>query len=97
VVATAAAIPAAAASLQRIIGIRERSNWYFLYAAQVRALATKLKYAITPDVEDFANKRAELEVEMEKEWLKIGHSGAAPTGRANARASQRGSPRKKSL
>jgi hypothetical protein len=95
VVAAVAAIPAAAASLQRIIGIRERSNWYFLYAAQVRALATKLKYANAPDVEEFANKSAELEVEMEKEWLKIGHSGAAPAGRANARTAQRGAPRRR--
>lgn len=77
IVASVAAIPAAAASLQRIIGIRERSNWYFLYAAQVRALATRLKYAIAPDVEEFANKSAELEIEMEKEWLKIGHSGCS--------------------
>ena len=85
-----ASIPAGAASLQRIIGIRERSNWYFMYAAQVRALATKLKYASAPNVEEFAKKRAELEVEMEKEWLKIGHSGAAPSGRGSARATRSG-------
>jgi hypothetical protein len=95
VVAAVAAIPAGAASMQRIIGIRERSNWYFLYAAQVRALATKLKYATAPNVEEFANKSADLEVEMEKEWLKIGHSGAAPSGPAAGRAGQRGSKRKK--
>src|SRR6516225_7717067 len=74
IVAAVAAIPAAAASLQRIIGIRERSNWYFLYAAQVRALATELKYAATPNIEEFGKRYAELEVEIEKEWLKIGHS-----------------------
>jgi len=68
IVATVAAIPAGATSLQRIIGIRERSNWYFTYSAQLRALATKLKYADAPNVEEFANQSAELEVEMEKEW-----------------------------
>ena len=93
VIAAVAAIPAGAASLQRIVGIRERSNWYFLYAAQVRALATKLRYAASPSAEDFANKRADLEVEMEREWLKIGHSGAAPSGRTTARSAQHRSPR----
>ena len=89
IVASVAAIPAAAASLQRIIGIRERSYWYFLYAAHVRSLATKLKYADAPNVEEFANQRAEYGVEMEKEWLKIGGSGPAPLGRSIARATQR--------
>jgi hypothetical protein len=89
IVASVAAIPAAAASLQRIIGIRERSYWYFLYAAHVRSLATKLKYADAPNVEEFANERAEYGVEMEKEWLKIGGSGPAPFGRSSARTTQR--------
>jgi hypothetical protein len=91
VVAAVAAVPAGAASLQRIIGIRERSNWYFLYAAEVRALATKLKYANAPNLEEFANKRAALEVEMEKEWVKIGHSGAAPKSRPVPRTAPAGS------
>ncbi len=94
IVAAVAAIPAAAASLQRIVGIRERSNWYFLCAAEVRALATRLKYAAAPNLEDFAFKRAELEVQMEKEWLKIGHSGATPSTRtAQPRAPR--TPKKK--
>jgi hypothetical protein len=38
------------------------------------------KYASAPNIDEFGNKRADLEVEMEKEWLKIGHSGAAPSG-----------------
>lgn len=75
VLASVAAIPAAAASLQRIVGIRERSNWYFMYAAEVRALATKLKFSNTPDLEAFAHKRAEIELEMEKAWTRIGNSG----------------------
>jgi hypothetical protein len=93
IVAAVAAIPAAAASLQRIIGIRERSNWYFLYAAQVRALATELKYAATPNIEEFGKRYAELEVEIEKEWLKIGHSAAAPSSRSTGGAP--GPPRRR--
>ena len=69
-----AAIPAASASIQKIVGVRERSNWYFMYAAQVRALATRLKFADTPNVEELANERARLEVKMEAEWTKIGSS-----------------------
>jgi hypothetical protein len=88
-VAAVAAVPAALTALQRIIGIRERSQWYFLYAANVRALATRLKYANTPNLEDFANQYADLEIEMEKEWVRIGHTGAAgPSGRASARRRQ---------
>jgi hypothetical protein len=77
ILAAVAAIPAAAASLQRIIGIRERSNYNFMYAAEVRSLATKLKFSNAPDVEEFARKRAEIEVEMERAWAGIGHSGAS--------------------
>jgi len=90
VVAGVAVLPAAATSLQRIISIRERSNWYFMYAAHVRALATELKYANDPNVEEFAKKRADLEVDMEKEWLKIGHAGAAPGRQSATRTTQGG-------
>jgi hypothetical protein len=90
IVAAVAAIPAGATSLQRIVGIRDRSNWYFSYAAQVRALATKLKYADAPTVQDFANKRAEIEEAMEGEWSKIGHSGATSAGRVTGRSARRG-------
>jgi len=85
IVAGIAALPAAATSLQRIIGIRERSNWYFLHAANVRALATELKYASAPNLDEFSKKRGELEVEMEKQWLEIGHSGAASGRKPRAR------------
>lgn len=93
IVATVAAIPAGAASLQRIIGIRERSNWYFLYAARVRSLATHLKYADAPNVEEFGKKYADLEEKMEEEWTKVGHSGAAPLGRrTSSRVARRRTP-----
>ena len=95
VIAAVAAVPAGAASLQRIVGIRERSNWYFLYAAEVRALATRLRYADSPSTEEFANHRADLEVEMEEKWLKIGHSGRAPSGRAAARTRRHRTPQEK--
>jgi hypothetical protein len=80
-IATIAAVPAAAASIQKTVGVRERSNWYFMYAAQVRCLATKLEFADAPNVEEIAQKRAILELEMEAKWSEIGHSVAALTGR----------------
>jgi hypothetical protein len=76
--ATAAAVPAACASLQRVVDFRGRSSWYFQHAARVRALAITLRYAKAPGVEEFARKRGELEIEMEKDWSHIGRSGAAP-------------------
>lgn len=93
IVATVAAIPAGAASLQRIIGIRERSNWYFLYAARVRSLATQLKYADAPNLEEFGKKYADIGEKMEEEWTKIGHSGVVPSRhRASTRAARRSLP-----
>jgi hypothetical protein len=73
-IAIVAGIPAAAASVQKIVAVRERSNWYFMYAAQVRSLATRLKFADAPNVEDIANERARLEIKMEADWTKIGSS-----------------------
>lgn len=73
-IAIIAGIPAAAASIQKIVGVRERSNWYFMYAAQVRSLATRLRFAAAPNVEEIANERAKLEIKMEAEWTKLGAS-----------------------
>lgn len=81
--AAVAAIPAAAASLQRIGAVRERANWYFMYAAKVRALAKQLKYANAPDLEEFAKRSAAIDEEMETEWQKVGH--AAPLRREGTR------------
>jgi hypothetical protein len=81
--AAVAAIPAAAASLQRIAAVRERANWYFTYAAKVRALAKKLKYANAPDLEEFAKHSAAIDEEMEAEWQKVGH--ATPSRREGVR------------
>jgi hypothetical protein len=77
---TLAAIPAAAATIQKVAGVRERSNWYFMYAAQVRSLATRLKYASSPNVEEMANERARIEIKMEEEWTKIGSSAVSSRG-----------------
>jgi|RhiMetdeSRZDD1v2_1073273.scaffolds.fasta_scaffold16941_9 hypothetical protein len=52
VVASVAAVPAACASLQRVVDFRGRSNWYFKYTSRVRALANSLKFANEPDVSD---------------------------------------------
>ncbi len=71
-IAVIAGIPAAAASIQKIVGVRERSNWYFMYAAHVRSLATRLRFADAPNVEEIANERANLEIRMEADWTKLG-------------------------
>jgi hypothetical protein len=81
--AAVAAIPAAAASLQRITAVRERANWYFIYAAKVRALAKQLRYASAPNLEDFAKRSGAIDEEMEADWQKIGH--VAPTRREGTR------------
>ena len=75
-VAIVAAIPAAATSLQRIIGIRERANWYFLYAARVSYLAKELKYAQTPNLDEYVKRYTGIAAAMEEQWTSIGHSGA---------------------
>jgi hypothetical protein len=86
-IAIVAGIPAAAASIQKIVGVRERSDWYFKYSAQVRSLATRLKFA-NASVEEIANERASLEVKMEAEWSKIG-SSAFPLRRGKKNAGLR--------
>ena len=70
-VALVAGVPAAAATIQNRVGVRERADWYFLYAAEVRALATELKYASSPNLDEFGKRRARLETTMEAEWRKI--------------------------
>jgi hypothetical protein len=82
VIAGVAALPAAATSLQRIVAMRERSNWYFAHAAYVRALAIELKHT-NADVADIAKRRANFEVEMEASWSKIGMGGAEPRRRVH--------------
>jgi hypothetical protein len=83
--AVVAAVPAACATLQKTLDLRGRSNWYFQYAAQVRSLATDLKYADAPNVQECARKRAELETKMEDEWSRIGRSGVTPSSGRRAR------------
>lgn len=68
-----AAIPAATATIQKTVRLRDRSNWYFICAARLRSLATRLEYGSSV-LEEIADKRAELEVEMEMQWTKIGSS-----------------------
>ena len=70
---TIAALPAAITGIQQAIDIRGRSNWYFLYAAKVRALEWKLKFADSPNIQEIAEERANLELVMEIEWPKVGH------------------------
>lgn len=76
--ATFAALPAACASLQRIVDFRGRSNWYFQNSAGTRALAMQLKYADAPNLEEYSRKKAELEIDMEKSWAQITNSQTRP-------------------
>lgn len=68
-----AAIPAATAAIQKTVRLRDRSNWYFVCAAQLRSLATRLEYCSSP-LEKIADERAKLDVAMEMQWTKIGGS-----------------------
>jgi hypothetical protein len=77
--ASMAAVPAACTSLQRIVNFRARSHWYFEHASQLTALAIALRYANSPNLEDFAEKRASLEIASEKHWSQLGSDRAAAT------------------
>jgi hypothetical protein len=81
-IATFAAVPAASTTLQRIIDFRGRSLWYFRHSANLKALTVSLRYATNPDLEAFARRRADLEVEAEQRWAQIGSGNDAPTGKA---------------
>lgn len=72
-----ATLPAAIASIQKITDVKARSNWYFLYAARLRSLAVNLDFASEPNVEEFAKKKAAIDLAMEKAWGGIGRKGVA--------------------
>jgi hypothetical protein len=75
VVASIAAIPAACTTLQHVVDFRGRSSWYFQHSAGLKALGLSLEYAANPDLEQFAKRRGELELEAEKRWSQIGRGG----------------------
>jgi hypothetical protein len=81
-----AAVPAACTSIQKILEVKARANWYFTYAARLRALGATLKYTTDPKLEDFAKKKAFIDLTMDKSWSQIGRSGAKP--RVGGRAQQ---------
>jgi hypothetical protein len=70
-IASIAAVPAACTSLQRIVDFRGRSAWYFQHAAALKALSVSLRYTASPNLEDFAERRADLEIEGEQRWEQI--------------------------
>lgn len=80
-----AAVPAACTSIQKVIEVRARSNWYFNYAARLRALGLTLRFAGNPEVEDFAKKKAAIDLDMEKAWAQIGRGGAKPIANGKKR------------
>ena len=73
-----AALPAACTSIQKVLEVRARSNWYFNYAARLRALAVIAEFAKNPDLEEYSKKKAAIELDMEKAWREIGRSSGKP-------------------
>ena len=78
VTAVATALPAACTALQNIVQFKERSNWYFEYAARARAIGMLYRADEKPDLKEFATQRAALEVEMERQWAAT-HGAGRPT------------------
>ena len=70
-----ASVPAAITAIQKVTEVRGRSNWYFTYAARLRALAVTLEFAASPQIEDFAKKRAAIDLDMERQWSQVGRGG----------------------
>lgn len=79
VIGAVAAIPAACTSLQRIVGFRERSDWYFHHADKLRELLFEVKYAKAPDLEEFARRRGKVEVEVGAQWRQRNNLAAKPS------------------
>jgi hypothetical protein len=78
-----AALPAACTSIQKVVEVRARSNWYFDYAARLRALAVIVESARSPNLEEFAKKRAAIDLGMERAWRQIGRSGIHRKGHSS--------------
>ncbi|HXM43541.1 MAG TPA: hypothetical protein VN924_20055 [Bryobacteraceae bacterium] len=91
--ASAAAVPAACTTLQRIVDFRGRSLWYFNLAANIKALSVSLRYAKEPDLEKFAKERAQLEIDADNRWKQIGGSAEAPKTRPKSKKLNRAKPR----
>jgi hypothetical protein len=81
-IASIAAIPSACTTLQRIVDFRGRSLWYFQHSANLKALTVSLRYAVNPDLEAFAQRRGDLELEAEQRWSQIGSGKDASTARS---------------
>jgi hypothetical protein len=71
-----AALPAACTSIQKVIEVKARSNWYFTYSTRLGVLANTLRYTPNASPEDFARKRAAIDLEMEQAWSQLGRGAA---------------------
>jgi hypothetical protein len=71
-----AAVPAACTSIQKVVEVKARSNWYFTYSTRLGVLAATLRYAQNANLEDFARKRAAIDLEMEQAWSQLGRGAA---------------------
>ena len=60
VTAVVAALPATCTALQNFVQFKERSSWYFEYAARARAIGILHRAEQMPDLKEFAKQRAAL-------------------------------------
>src|SRR5215471_14873051 len=79
VTAVAAALPATCTALQNFVQFKERSSWYFEYAARARAIGILYRAEAKPDLKEFATQRAALEIDMERQWAAIIRGAARPS------------------
>jgi len=79
VIAVAAALPATCTALQNFVQFKERSSWYFEYAARARAIGMLYRADDTRDLREFARQRAALEVDMERQWAAIIRGATRPS------------------
>jgi len=88
VTAVVAALPATCTALQNFVQFKERSSWYFEYAARARAIGILHRAEQMPDLKEFAKQRAALEVEMEHQWAAIIRGAARPSQAGATRPDQ---------
>src|SRR5262245_65717666 len=65
VIAVAAALPATCTALQNFVQFKERSSWYFEYAARASAIRLLYRAESKPDLKEFATQQTALDLELE--------------------------------
>jgi hypothetical protein len=76
-IALITALPAAFATIQTTLAFRRKSHWYFIHATKVGALRMELRFDPSPNLQEYANRRAQIGLDMEGHWGKIEDEAAA--------------------